>query len=169
MDVFFNSTNNSFCQSQGVAEFELGGSGPTSVTSATLTLFNGAAYNTEAQVFPLELFGYVGDGQVTSSDYGIGSNIGSATWHRNAPGAEVFAIDVTAFVNEQLALGTPIIGFAVRPDLLTGYCCTTTWVGFDGSDDPGSPTLTLQPIPVPAAAWLFGSALCAVGWMRRRA
>ncbi len=159
MDIFFNSTNNSFCQSQGVAEFDLGATGLTSVTSATLTLFNGAAYNAEGQVFPLELFGYVGDGQVTSSDYGLGNYFGSTTWLRNAPDANVFAIDVTAYVNTQLALNTPIIGINVRPELLTSNCCTTTWVGFDGSDDPSAPTLSLQPVPVPAAAWLFGSGL----------
>lgn len=169
MDIFFNSTNNSFCQSQGVAEFDLGATGLTSVVSATLTLFNGAAYNTEGQAFPLELFGYVGDGQVTSSDYGLGSYFGSTTWLRNAAGADVFAIDVTDYVNEQLALGTLITGINIRPELLTGSCCTTTWIGFDGSDDPGAPTLSLQPVPVPASIWLLGSAFGVMGWFRRRA
>lgn len=169
MDIFFNSTNNGFCQSEGVAEFDVSGAGLTSVISATVTLFNGSAYNTEGQGFPLQLFGYVGDGQVTSSDYGLGSYIGAATWLRNVPGADVFSVDVTAYVNAQLALGTPIIGISVRPELLTGNCCTTTWISFDGSDDAWAPTLTLQPVPVPPAMLLLGSALAAMGWMRRRA
>ncbi|MEQ1801795.1 MAG: PEP-CTERM sorting domain-containing protein [Gammaproteobacteria bacterium] len=31
-----------------------------------------------------------------------------------------------------------------------------------------SDTLTVQPVPVPPAAWLFGSALGVMGWMRRK-
>lgn len=34
--------------------------------------------------------------------------------------------------------------------------------------DYGSATVTINPIPVPAAVWLFGSALGLLGWMRRR-
>jgi hypothetical protein len=33
---------------------------------------------------------------------------------------------------------------------------------------PAIDNITLQAVPVPAAAWLFGSALVGLGWMRRR-
>ena len=89
--------------------------------------------------------------QVTGSDYGVGTYLGSATWVSVLPGAGAFAVDVTDYVRAQLALGTPVIGINIRLLLLTGACCTTTFVSFDGSDGAASPTLTLQTVPAPAA------------------
>lgn len=117
----------------------------------------------------LDLYGYVGDGQVTSGDYDVGTYFGSAAWVSNAQNPGALIIDVTDYVNTQLALGTDIIGINIRPNLLTHNCCTTTWISFDGSDDPGSPTLSLHAVPVPATVWLFGSALGLMGVIRRKA
>jgi len=33
---------------------------------------------------------------------------------------------------------------------------------------PGVDNITLQAVPIPAAVWLFGSALAGLGWLRRR-
>jgi hypothetical protein len=39
--------------------------------------------------------------------------------------------------------------------------------GFLAQDD-GALTGTVSAVPIPAAVWLFGSALAGLGWMRRR-
>ena len=47
----------------------------------------------------------------------------------------------------------------------------TTWYGYDPFIPlgmKGTYNLQLQVVPVPAAAWLFGPALAALGWLRRR-
>ena len=41
--------------------------------------------------------------------------------------------------------------------------CTTTASGFNGGQ-----RWTFAVVPVPAAVWLFGSALAAMGWIRRK-
>lgn len=57
-------------------------------------------------------------------------------------------------------------------DILVSY-----WGRIDGSigyenwrydTDPNTWTMSAQLVPIPAAAWLFGSALGLLGWMRRR-
>ena len=53
---------------------------------------------------------------------------------------------------------------------------TVTITGVDGLTngdivkigDGAGETMTFQVVPVPAAAWLFGSALGLLGWVRRR-
>jgi hypothetical protein len=41
-------------------------------------------------------------------------------------------------------------------------------IGVPGEDGECSDWISTSPVPVPAAAWLFGSALGLLGWMRRR-
>jgi hypothetical protein len=46
-----------------------------------------------------------------------------------------------------------------------------TWIRLSNNIEIGGPgfdTLTLNTVPVPAAIWLFGSALGLLGWMRRK-
>ncbi|MEQ1802614.1 MAG: VPLPA-CTERM sorting domain-containing protein [Gammaproteobacteria bacterium] len=149
-------------------EFGLAGTGITAVSSATVTLRDGGLGNMEGSFFTVDLYGYIGDGQVTAGDYDVGTYIGSATWARYGVPAGEFAFDITGYVNSQLALGTDFIGLNIRAPLQTSNCCTTTFLYFDGGTGDNPPTLTLQPVPVPAAALLMGSALGLLGWARRR-
>ncbi len=166
IEVLYNSPQG--CRRHGIVEVSLAGSGLTAVGNATITLFEGAAGNTEGFFFPVDLYGYVGDGQVTGSDIDAGTYIGTATWARYGLPEGQFAFDVTDFVNSQLALGTEIIGINMRAPFESFTCCTSTFLYFDGATGDHPPTLTLQPVPLPAGVWLFGSAMGALGWVTRR-
>lgn len=66
----------------------------------------------------------------------------------NTCGSGSFGGTALACSNQLLGIGSDMdkINFVARPD---GH-------------------FTMTAVPVPAAAWLFGSALCAFGWLRRR-
>lgn len=166
IEVLYNSAQG--CRRHGIVEVSLAGSGLTEVSSAIITLFDGAAANMEGFFFTVDLYGYVGDGQVTGSDIDAGSYIGTATWARYGLPERQFALDVTDFVNGQLALGTEIIGINIRSPFESFNCCTTTFLSFDGATGDHPPTLALEPVPLPAGAWLFGSALGGLGWVTRK-
>ena len=165
IEVIINSPVS--CLRHGIAEFDVSGSGLTSVSSAIVTLFDGVAANTEGFFFTVDLYGYEGDGQVTGGDYDVGTYFGSATWSRYGVPTGEFALDVTDYVNSQLALGVGIIGLSIRTPMQTSNCCTTTFLYFDGATGDHPPVLSLQPVPLPAGAWLFGSALALLAWYRR--
>lgn len=166
IEVLYNSPQG--CRRHGIVEVSLAGSGLTAVSSAIIALFDGAAGNTEGFFFPVDLYGYSGDGQVTGSDIDAGSYIATATWERYGLPEGQFAFEVTDFVNSQLALGTEIIGINMRSPYESFTCCTSTFLSFDGGTGDHPPKLTLQPVPLPAGIWLFGSALGGLGWVTRR-
>lgn len=68
--------------------------------------------------------------------------------------------DITQVVSIQFdaAAWNGVMGFPAPPLGVT--VGTWDWVGFDH--------LIVVPVPVPAAVWLFGSALGLLGWMRRK-
>lgn len=166
IEILYNSYLS--CQRHGIAEFSFAGTGLSSVSGAIVTLFDAGVGNMEGFSFAVDLYGYAGDGQVTSSDFTVGSYFRTATWSRYGDPQGQFAFDVTDFVNAQLALGTEIIGVNLRAPLETTNCCTTTFLFFDGALGDHPPTLSLEPVPLPPGAWLFGSALGLMGWCRRR-
>jgi len=165
IEVFYNSYQS--CQRHGILEFDVGASSIAAVSSAIVTLRDGAVGNMEGFFFTVDLYGYDGDNQVTSADYNIGTYIGSATWSRYGLPEGIFAIDLTDYVNTQLALGTDVIGLNIRAPFESSHCCTTTFIYFDGATGDHPPTLSLQPVPLPAGLLLFGSALGAVVGCRR--
>lgn len=74
-----------------------------------------------------------------------------------APG-ESWVFLVTDFTHSRLALGTP-------PIPAFGS------IGIGGSSDKlsgSTASIIANPVPVPAAVWLFGSSLGLLGWIRRR-
>jgi hypothetical protein len=149
------------CERHGVIEFDVSSTGLTGASSALITLYDGAVGNSEAWYWTVDVYGYAGDGHVTGSDFNVGTYIGSATWFRYDPNADKFGIDVTDFVNAQLALGTAIVGFELRPNgEFNCMACSTAFTYFDGAGGDRPPTLTLQPVPAPAAGWLAGA--CAI-------
>ena len=137
------------------------------MTSATLTLFDGEAHNTTGPLWSIDVHGYEGDGAVTGSDFNVGDYYSTVVWDRFAPDAAAFQIDVTDLVNAELALGTSIIGFNLRPTSpYSCSSCASVFVTFDGGIDGSAPLLTFTAVPLPAAAWLFGSALGLLGCAR---
>jgi hypothetical protein len=166
LDILFNTPAS--CLRHGIVEFGVAGTGVTAVSSALVTLRDGQVGNSEGRYFAVDLYGYAGDGQVTGDDYDVGTYIGSATWDRYGLPPGEFRFDIAAFVNSQLALGTSFIGLNLRPSPPSSHCCTTTFIYFDGGTGDNPPTLTLQPVPVPASAVLLASAFGLLGWVRRR-
>jgi hypothetical protein len=81
-----------------------------------------------------------------------------------APPAEVMGLDSLKLVID------PAAGSAathqLKFDEIIGHCgheCDTGWYQFSGVG-----TGTVSTVPVPAAVWLFGSALGMLGWRRRK-
>jgi hypothetical protein len=164
IEIVYNAAS---CQRQGIVEFSLAGTSLTTVDSAIITLFDGAVGNSEAWYWPVDVYGYEGDLAVTDADFDAGTYITTATWFRYAPDAARFSIDLTNFVNTQLALGTSILGLNLRAN--GEYFCQTcaiAFIYFDGAGGDSPPTLTLAAVPAPSEVWLIAAALVAVGGRR---
>lgn len=78
------------------------------------------------------------------------------------PGDGYFESDVASFANSSIYSDTftingdgTVVSFFIYDDILT--------------DNRGGVSLAVTQVPLPAAAWLFGSALIGLGWVRRRA
>ncbi len=67
-----------------------------------------------------------------------------------------------------LAFGTPIPSQA-GPAALTNIGIRLDFLLTPGDSASFTSNFVVQPVPVPAAAWLFGGALGLLAWMRRRA
>lgn len=145
--------------------FSAGGSGPTS----TNTAINNAGINLEN--FHNSFQG-VGPGLCNTSpctatspsdlSYAGGGNWG-ATW--GFPSGSSLATQ----------LSSPDLDFyLLEPSNFQGFPpATVTQLAFNGINlrghlDIGSDTFTIQAVPVPAAVWLFGSALVSLAVIRRR-
>lgn len=161
--------NQSSCLRHGIVEFDVSATGLTAVSSAVVSIHDGAVGNSEGWYWPVDVYGYMGDGQVTGTDYETGSYLGTWTWYRYDVDADAFEIDLTNWVNEQLALSTPILGFGLRPNgAFSCQYCQTVFTYFDGAGGDRPPTLRLQPVPVPAAGWLLAGGLAGLLPLRRR-
>jgi len=95
-------------------------------------------------------------------NYGFGGNFVDESTVTYGPG--------TAFSRTIGGDDTPFGPFPQNISDFTGM--TSTLVGTDLTLENGTPTsgyaMTFSTVPVPAAAWLFGSALGLLGWARRR-
>jgi len=90
----------------------------------------------------------------------LGSSIRYASNDRVGPGYQN-----TNDVSGDLMNGATSFRFAYANPLTGG----TSNVRVGGTAIVASEVLGGDPVPVPAAVWLFGSALAGLGWMRRRA
>jgi hypothetical protein len=79
-----------------------------------------------------------------------------------APAAEILGLD-SLFLQFDFVGETHLLAM----DEVIEHCggaCSTEWHHMAGA---GSLSVVLPAVPVPAAAWLFGSALGMLGWLRR--
>lgn len=99
-----------------------------------------------------------------------GAPAGTAAGGQVAPGFNLFdsnLITATSTQDVWLDLG---VGTAPAPDNTAEVrFIVLGLLGPGGAGFFDDATFELAPIPVPAAVWLFGSALGLLGWMRRRA
>ena len=125
----------------------------------------------------IDVFGYVGDGTITTSD---GSNTSSLVTSLNivaANGTEDFALDVTAFIEALIASGEAFAGFLLvseSPDFNIGgsdMCSSEATSAICAGFGPRL-TVTLSDdmsaVPLPAALPLFLAGLMGVGFAGRR-
>ncbi len=153
-------------QHRGIVEFNIFGLTP--VSSAILRLpitQNGVTF---AQNFLV--LGYTGDGTIGNADYQIGAS--SISTFNVTPGQSgVISVDVTSFINAQIALNSPFAGFRVQWNSPP----SNDFVSFGGDGSFEStifPTLDVSnAVPLPAALPLFATGLGTLGllgWRRKR-
>ncbi len=126
---------------------------------------------------PIVLMGDGGDcdlylGEVARpSDFGPG--VGFVTWASNNSWGDIVGIYKSNSTGKDGVLidGGYISGSLLRPTTSTYWRHTFSSLGMQ----PGSYTwawstdsITLHVVPIPAAVWLFGSALLGLGWLKKR-
>ena len=157
------SISNYQFEDRGVAEFGVSGLGVNSVNSAVLTLFDGSTNATSELPVTIDIYGYSGNGSINVSDFSPAGGTLLASVPYN--GQTQFDIDVTDFINDQLTITSSFAGFNL---LLPNSTSDTRVFSFDGSDGNNPPVLMLTTVPIPAAAWLFGSGLIGLIGIARR-
>ena len=133
------------------AEYDLHGLGP--IVSALLDL------STSAQVlspFELNISSYTGDGSITAGDFPPTNTTFVFSGFVNSE--TVLQFDVTTIVQTSLGAGDQYLGFLFRD-------IDNATLQFNSA-----PMLTITAVPLPAAAWLFGSGLLGlIGMARKKA
>ncbi|MGF1480108.1 MAG: PEP-CTERM sorting domain-containing protein [Cyanophyceae cyanobacterium] len=149
----------------GVIEFTV--QSMTFIESAFLNLLN---YDDSgsSESLPFQLYGYIGDGQITASDFLAGNLLADFTLDFTG-NPESVAIDVTDYVSQVVAAGNEVVGFNIRPDgnpqeNNTAYFFSSPAAG------PGSSTLDIeaQPIPEPLTILGTGTALALGAAFKRK-
>lgn len=141
---------------RGIVEFRNGG--PCRFDAATLKLTKAACPG--VCELAIEIYGYVGDGTITTSDFNAGTRIASIAY----VGEPVLSIDVTEFVRQNA--GAEYLGFALRAPNPTG-----PFVSFHAIESPPAPVLQVdraEPIPVigPGVLVLLAASLVVAGALR---
>ena len=100
----------------------------------------------------MDIYGYTGNGSVGVSDFNPAGRMLLAAVPDN--GQTQFDIDVTDFINDQLAITSSFAGFNHRLPTPTSNAKTFR---FDGSDGNTPPVLMLTTVPIPPVLWLLPS------------
>ena len=156
-------------EDRGFVEFDISSAPMISSAILTFTLArnDGSLDNT------YQVYGYSGDGVVnlSSGDFNAGSLVGGFVVGSQARGT-TFSVDVTSIVMSLISNNDTHAGFGLRSLPQSSFNEFELWgVGpqFASEANPLSPfpTLTLTPVPLPAAAWLFLTAIGGLFGMRK--
>lgn len=129
--------------------------------SAVLRFKNTGYINSYANLYEipiLEIHGYNGDGVIEYSDLNT-NNLILTTQPIDHLGWYEF--DVTEYLNTANSNGATHVGFAFRAIVMGSGA-----VFYSNSEQATS--MVVQTVPIPAAAWLFGSALIGLAGIKRK-
>jgi hypothetical protein len=140
---------------RGVYEFDLRAYAHTTVAgSLQLSVYDSVFGDSGPEALPFQLYGYIGDGQATPSDFLAGSSLSSFTI--SSPGT--YILDVSGFLASATLSGNRFVGFNVRPN---GDPLVNQSAYFLGSPNTGptSSILVVNQVPEPN---LLNFCLCGV-------
>jgi len=137
-----------------------GGSGSEMAFCGYCDLTNGTSlYTANGSVFELDSFRFGGtDGSLSGLPY-----TGTVTGYLSGGGTVTKSILSAADTSGLIAFDETWVNLT-SVDILIDAAV----VGRDPFDAFAIDDMSLQAVPVPAAVWLFGSALGGLGWMRRK-
>lgn len=93
--------------------------------------------------FDLAVYGYVGDGAITASDFAAGTQLGTLSYDQ----ATAIGIDVTAFIQERLADGDRWAGFTIHFSPPSAIDTNGPFVTFGAREGGPGPAQLLLEIP----------------------
>jgi len=130
---------------------------------------------------------YIGSGLGNGGSYGMGvlADVELTLTNESASLFSLVSIDAISFspsqpltvtgyyaVGGEITTTLSITGGSVFTDMLT-YNFSNAWQGLSAvtfltNDNMNMDNLVVAAVPIPAAVWLFGSALAGLGWLRRK-
>lgn len=106
----------------------------------------------------------------SSSVAGLAATIGSAVDTIVIGAEDLYSWDITSLVNSWITDPSSNFGFAItaRTDTDTDSVYNNYFTSSAADGNGALPSITTSPVPVPAAAWLFGSGLLGTAGVARR-
>lgn len=151
-------------ESRFALEFDISSilSGPN-IISAELHFTENRDVNFVNTTVPL--YGYAGDGVITTSD---ATNLETLLFNDLSNGAvSSISIDVTSFISDLYNTNESFAGFLGLMTVGSNFD-NTIYIINSNDASSGQPVLLINTVPIPAAAWLFGSGLLSLVGMARR-
>lgn len=150
-------------EDRGIVEFDI--SGLTSPVGQAL--FDLTQIGSDGDGFQINVFGYTGNGTLELGDFPLGAMLASFTVPAGAESA--ISVDVTGFINDQIAINSEFVGFNLRLPIMS---IVTEPLVFVSGTGPASPILTVDEevriLPEPGTLALLGLGLLGLGFIKRR-
>lgn len=149
-------------EDRGIVKFDI--SGLTSPVGQAL--FDLTQIGSAGDGFQINVFGYRSNGTLELDDFPLGAFLTGFTVPAGAGSA--ISVDVTGFINDQIAINSNFVGFNLRLPTTT---IVTNPLGFISGTGASSPTLTINDVQVisePGTLAILGLGLLGLGFAGRR-